>query len=102
MLFARVMNASCQMHDSIDTDERFCPISVRADSVNDNRICVGRGFSHSLSNDHHSVGFQCRHNISADEAIRTRYQDNKSAIRHSLFIPSLKGAPARYRTFVLR
>ncbi|OCK58351.1 hypothetical protein LMTR3_07880 [Bradyrhizobium sp. LMTR 3] len=71
MLFARVMNSGCQMHHRIDTGERFCPVGVGTDIADHYRSCVGRGLSHSLSNDH-AVTFQHGGKILAYEAIRTR------------------------------
>src|SRR5437762_2970396 len=64
MLLARVMNSSCQVHDCVDTDERFFPIGVWAEGIYDDRICVGRGLSHGLSDDH-TVSRQHWSNVSA-------------------------------------
>src|ERR1035437_8484093 len=72
MFLARVVNSGCQMQNRIDTEERFLPIGLRADSIDDNRIWVGRGLSHGSSDDH-TVSGQHWHNVSAYEPIRARY-----------------------------
>jgi hypothetical protein len=94
MFLARVMHSGCQMQNGVDTEERFLPIRLRTDSIDDNRIFVGRRLSHGLS-DYHTVSRQHRRNIPPDESIHAGYHD-KSAIFHFavIHLHEFKSAPA--------